>query len=1308
MAAQAGLRLRLSRRRLIPNRKFKIMATLVLQIAGAFVGEMIGGPVGAILGRAVGAVAGSYVDARLLGGNAHREGPRLKTMHGLVATEGAPIPRVYGRARIGGEIIWTTRFLEVSKETPAGGGKGGGPTVTEHSYFANFAVGLCEGPVALVRRVWADGKELDLNKVTMRTYLGSEDQHADPLIVAKEGAENAPAYRGLAYVVFERLPLEKYGNRIPQLSFEIVRPVGGVAQMIRGVDIIPGATEFAYSVKARRKASGLKGTQTETRHVLHAESDWVASLDALQALCPNLESVALVVSWFGDDLRAGQCTIAPRVEAKDKFVLGMPWRVAGLTRANARESSQRDGKPAYGGAPSDDSVTAAIRDLKARGLHVTFYPFVMMDIAADNALPDPWTGQGAQPAYPWRGRIVCDPAPDRAGSADATSAALAQVAAFFGSTNPPASEWSYRRFILHYAELCRDAGGVDAFLLGSELAALTRVRSDANAYPAVEALATLAADARALLGAGAKISYAADWTEYGAHVPGAGELRFPLDPLWASPHVDFIGIDAYWPLSDWRDGSAHLDAQSFGTIYDRDYLRDRVAGGEAFDWHYSDEAARLTQTRTPISDGAYDKPWVYRQKDLIGWWSNPHVPRFAGVEAGSATAWTPRSKPIWLIETGCAAVDRGANAPNVFPDPKSSQSGLPHFSRGGRDDLIQARAIEAVLNHFDPALPGYVDGANPVSPIYGGRMVDPARIHIWCWDARPFPAFPAQSRVWADAVNYETGHWLNGRVEAAYLDALTGELAADVSARPAEGSDVHGVVEGYVLDRGLSPRAAIETLTALFGFDAIVSSGSLRFVRRAARRTLALTAGDLIPDKQDRLFQLTRGQDSELPRELSVSFTDAERDYRQTSVTSRRIEGATRRATHATLGVVMRRGEMRRLVDIWLQDVWVSREKATFTLRPGLRQLEIGDHVAMPVAGDERLFQITRIDDGAERHVEARALARSIFDTAAPPTEVIDASSPSTIGPAQVAVLDLAIARSTPTVLQYLAIFADPWPGRMAVWRKIGEGGFDLVGVHARCATIGVTRSSLPPGPVGRFDHAASVTVELAGGAFASVTDAEAFAGKTCLAVQGADGAWEIVAFARADLVALNTWRLSRLLRGLGGEAALASRTVEAGAPVALLNDALFPLTDKVADLGVSVTYRIGPADRDHADESYVEIATAATPKALRPYAPAHVRAQRGPDGVTISFTRCGRLDSDTWETLDIPLGEARESYRVTLSNASGVIRQWTVAQPSLLYTTAEELADFGIPQATLHLGVAQMSAAVGDGFTTSLLAPVA
>ena len=173
-------------------------------------------------------------------------------------------------------------------------------------------------------------------------------------------------------------------------------------------------------------------------------------------------------------------------------------------------------------------------------------------------------------------------------------------------------------------------------------------------------------------------------------------MFFHLDPLWADPEIDFVGIDNYMPLSDWRDGFEHLDAQEgWPAIYDRAYLQGNIAGGEGFDWFYASAADRSAQVRTAITDGAATKPWVFRYKDLRAWWSNAHYNRPGGVESGTPTAWVPQSKPIWFTELGCPAIDRGTNQPNVFFDPKSSESFTPHFSRGWRDDAIQRAYLEA-------------------------------------------------------------------------------------------------------------------------------------------------------------------------------------------------------------------------------------------------------------------------------------------------------------------------------------------------------------------------------------------------------------------------------------------------------------------------------------------------------------------------------------------------------------------------------------------------------------------------------------
>jgi hypothetical protein len=149
------------------------MAALALSIAGSAAGSAVFGPTGAIAGRLIGALAGNAIDQVLFATHRERalDGPRLADLAVMASTDGAPIPRIYGRARLAGQVIWATNLEEVvntasQTERAGGGGKGMGggssvtTTTTTYSYFANLAVGLCEGPIGAVLRVWADGAQL--------------------------------------------------------------------------------------------------------------------------------------------------------------------------------------------------------------------------------------------------------------------------------------------------------------------------------------------------------------------------------------------------------------------------------------------------------------------------------------------------------------------------------------------------------------------------------------------------------------------------------------------------------------------------------------------------------------------------------------------------------------------------------------------------------------------------------------------------------------------------------------------------------------------------------------------------------------------------------------------------------------------------------------------------------------------------------------------------------------------------------------------------------------------------------------------
>lgn len=1233
------------------------MATILLSAAGAAAGAALG-PLGLVAGRALGAAAGYLIDQSLIRlTQPDATGPRLGAVEITGASEGRALGRVYGRARVGGQLIWATRYVEIAEESEAAGGKGG-PTVTEYRYFANFAVALCEGPISHVARVFADGVEMDTTAVTMRVHLGHEDQPGDSLILAKQ-TRGAPAYRGTAYVVFEMLALEPYGNRLPQLAFEVVRAVDTLEPKVTAMALIPGATEYGYGTSEVRRVTGGGVSVSENRHTLSAETDLLAALDELTALCPNLRRVALVVAWFGDDLRAGSCRLRPGVEHRDK-VTDAEWAVAGFDRTTAHLVSRVDGNPAFGGTPSDATVLQAIAELKARGLEVVLYPFVLMDIPAGNGLADP-LGGGEQPAYPWRGRIG--------------AATAADVAAFVGG----ADDDGFRRFIRHHAQLAA-AGGADGLLLGSEFVGLTTARF-AGGYPFVDALVALAAEARAIVGPDCVLTYGADWSEYFGHQPGdgSGDVTFHLDPLWASDAIDVVGIDFYPPLSDWRHGP-HRDETLADTGADPAYLRAGLTGGEYHDWYYADAAARRGQIRSSISDGAHGKPWVFRPKDLANWWGNLHVNRVGGVEVATPTAWRPGMKPIWLTEIGCPAVDLGATRPNAFPDARSSEGTLPWFSRGARDDLMQRRHLEAILDGFA-----------------GGGMV--AESCLWAFDARPFPQFPRASDVWADGGNWATGHWLNGRLGGVSVDGLIRAILGDHGFSAVETVAVTGHVDGYVVDDRLSARAALEPLLAAFAIDALDVGTAIRFAGRQRRVAATLGREDLA--EAEPRVERVRGEAAALPVAVTLTTSDALADHARVTVTARLGDGSEGREAAADIAAIVPVEIAAALAETWLRDARASRETTRFTLGPGSLALEPGDLVALPDDAS-RLWLIERIEDGIGRRVEARAADPDLYTPLDAGRRRDARAEPATPGAPDVIVLDIARPTASEAQRPLIAATVTPWPGALTVYRRTAGGGLTALMTLTRRAVTGTLVAPLTPHVAGLWDRDGVIDVVLDAGTLAALPEAAVLAGGNAAALLRPDGGCEVLQFADAELVGANRWRLTTLLRGQRGSHDDGLLPIAAGARFVLLDDAVQPLPVGLGDLGQTVTLTVGPRGGLVGGAGFVTLDTVIGGRGLVPFAPVHLTARRDSASGDIRFRwlRRSRAEAaDSWVLADAPLDEAAERYRLDVLDGAVVKRKIEVDGPNWTYAAAEQSADFGVPVAACRLRVAQLSPLVGAGF---------
>lgn len=202
------------------------MTSVVLGLVGAGIGMMTGMPMGMQIGFLLGSLIGNLIDPPKV------EGPRLHDTKLQTSEYGRPIPFVWGLGRISGNVIDQT---DLEEHTQTEGGKMG-PEVTTYTYSASFDILLCAKTpsvteaIAGIKRIWADGRliwSMDIGEpIPCTIYFGGLDQGVDPTFEAVHGVGNVPAYNGFAHVVFTDYFLTDFGNRIPQLEFEVYTKVG--------------------------------------------------------------------------------------------------------------------------------------------------------------------------------------------------------------------------------------------------------------------------------------------------------------------------------------------------------------------------------------------------------------------------------------------------------------------------------------------------------------------------------------------------------------------------------------------------------------------------------------------------------------------------------------------------------------------------------------------------------------------------------------------------------------------------------------------------------------------------------------------------------------------------------------------------------------------------------------------------------------------------------------------------------------------------------------------------------------------------
>jgi hypothetical protein len=279
----------------------------------------------------------------------------------------------------------------------------------------------------------------------------------------------------------------------------------------------------------------------------------------------------------------------------------------------------------------------------------------------------------------------------------------------------------------------------------------------------------------------------------------------------------------------------------------------------------------------------------------------------------------------------------------------------------------------------------------------------------------------------------------------------------------------------------------------------------------------------------------------------------------------------------------------------------------------------------------------------------------------------------------------------------HIAVAAEPWPGRVAIWSAPGSDGFALNTQLWAPAIIGQMESPLGMGRSGLIDNAARFRVRLGAGSLASCSLEALLNGENLAAVgDGSIGNWEVIQFLNAVPVAPDVWEISGCLRAQCGTDAALPPVWPAGCLFVLLGPAVRQISLRESEVGLPRTYRVGPLARGYADPDAVQRVDAFWAIGRRPYRVAHLRRTESGTTHRFGWIRRTRLDGDGWRIVEVPLGEAIEAYRLIVSVAGVAVRQVDLGVPEFDYTAEMREAD-GVTGA-YRLEVAQLSESFGPG----------
>lgn len=1286
------------------------MASVALGLAGAGVGAIFGN---VQLGWSIGTLLGGVLFPPK---QAAQQRGKIDDARVSGSAYGTMIPICYGQCRVAGNIIWMSDLVEhVHKHKEGGKGGGGGATVSDYSYTCSFAALICEGPIIGIRRVWADDLIIydatkdDADELGFKFYVGNEEQLPDEVMEQALGVGNVPGYRSWAYFRARDYDLTPHGNRVPNLSFEVINgsgdgtdPGGGVDPNDEGTgeESIPfdrwlhlvGDMNVGSVGEAINHWTDISGGGRDvfgTGHIISGSNGHKAV--RLTPAPPQGDKLETLPCWDADPQ-------SPYAR------LQLPVSVIACIRIPEPGATVN----IFGSSSTVDPDLQIIGfDPKALDFH---FQYEGVGITGLNLLADSGTVS------------------DVSSHGEIEFGAWSIVFLEFGlAPNPVRMSLDGGNILVGTAPSLPGFSGVGGFRLGS-LSFSGKPVDIAECIVYKRVLPPLERQ-------GVIAYLRKKYQTFPAFRPSqTGNQSFWYDATTVA------GSDGALPNS-WHDRSGRIRHLAQGATTDRFHLRTdgpngrRVMETARDRWMSYQPVTADTQPIFAPDQGAFYAVIKQDAAALENWLVYQQGAPVSGGGLFDEVRWDWTKQDFLLTYYGDPFVNQGGNFLAAQPANWDGNWHVVEFLRFS-DGSVELRVDNLKIGEGTMSS-SFVDARKI---FYVG---DPARAVGFTGEIAELMAYtqvptPSQRQ---QILNYFGMKWgtassttspPEGTPPNLTLSANSkrlGEILANIFGRvgiQATQYDVADVSEvlvtGFPIGQRTEARAALEPVLSYYQCDLAEFDGKVWAFKRGRAISTTIPAEDMgttvdsgggSDDTGAREGDITtrRIPELELPSHVDLTYfaaptMDADGhplgDYNQGSQGAERytkisLQNPLTINTPLTLAPdEARQGAERAL---YLQ--WLEREQSQFALPWRWLHLAPGDVLGVPVGASTLRMRVIAMEVGLIGPVAITCVLDdvSVLTQTAPGQPPTDYDRVTLVSDTRLVAWSGNALRDADadSIGLYLAAAGAQegfWTSAVIYWSRDGVN-YDVLDTMGDPAPIGVTATVLAPfNATARWDTVNTLDVTLYNGALESTSDGEVLNGANGVLVGD-----EVIQFVTATVIGTNQYRLSRLLRGRRGTDPFWAAHLTGERVVALdpgwihrvnLEDSLINSTIQLKAVGANQTLA-----------SIAPQSITITGRERYPYTVSHIKGARDltTSDVTLTWIRRTRKGGEWADYADVPLSEATESYDVAIRNGTIVLRTFSaLPTPTVIYTAAQQTADWGSLPARIDVSIWQ-NGAYGHGF---------